>query len=83
MANEGKRNIKAESAAYEVLLLLDSAHYIMQDIREEYFEKYDPVHKEDADMLCWEFSRNRARAMAVSELLTDAMKVLAQADIVR
>lgn len=83
MANEEKRNIKAESAAYEVLLLLDSAHYIMQDVRDEYFEKYDPVHKDDADMLRWEFSRNRARALAISQLLTDAMKALAEADIVR
>lgn len=78
-----KRNVKAESAAYEVLPLLDSAYYIMQDIREEYFEKYNPVPNGYVDMLRWEFGRNRARALAVSELLTDAMKVLAQADIIR
>lgn len=83
MTDEEKPAISVADAANRAALLIDSSRYILQDVQEDYFEKYDSVNKKDADLLCWEFSRNRAKVLAISQLLYEAEKVLAQADIVR
>lgn len=44
----------------EVSIALEKAQYIMQEISEDYFEKYDPNDKEGKFAIVYEFRRMRA-----------------------
>lgn len=47
---------------------LDSMEYIIQDIREDFFDKFSPTTEEDVYRIIYEFSRYRAK-MNVVDLL--------------
>jgi hypothetical protein len=47
---------------------LDTIEYIMQDMQEEYFDKFD---KHNKDWIVWEFARNRARMNAIVTLFRE------------
>lgn len=44
---------------------LDSISYLMQEITEDFFIKFNPESNKDISSILWEFSRNRAKAMTV------------------
>lgn len=53
---------------------LDSVLYLMQDIIEDYFCKFNPDSDEDKFAILYEFSRYRAFTQAVYELLYSISK---------
>ena len=48
---------------------LDSMEYIIQDIREVFFDKISPTTEEDVYKIIYEFSRYRAKANVLIMLL--------------
>lgn len=48
---------------------LDSAMYLMQDLTEDFFVRYNPDKAKDLEAIRWEFSRYRAITQAIFELL--------------
>lgn len=53
---------------------LDSALYLMQNITEDFFCKFNPDSEKDKFAILWEFSRYRAFVQAVNGLLADIHK---------
>lgn len=53
----------------EVSMALEKAQYIMQEISEDYFEKYDPNDKEGKFAIVYEFRRRRAFSRILCDLL--------------
>lgn len=83
MTDTEKRLAQVSEAASLAARLLDSANYIMQDVQEDYFERYNPAQEDDAAAIRFEFSRNRAMIFAISRLLIDAEDALGEAGIAR
>lgn len=50
--------------------------YIMQDLLEDYFDKYDSENKQDEEGILWEFERTKARVDAINFLMLDAKKTI-------
>lgn len=48
---------------------IDSISYLVQDVVERYFERFNVDNKEDHFGITWEYNRNRAKMEAVQELL--------------
>lgn len=46
-----------------VAVNLDSILYLIQDITEDYFTRFNPDSSKDISSILWEFSRNRAKAI--------------------
>lgn len=53
----------------EVSMSLEKAVYILQEISEEYFEKFDPDDKEGKFAIVYEFKRRRAFTRVLTDLL--------------
>lgn len=54
---------------------LDSVLYLMQDIEEGYFGKFNPDSDEDKFSILWEFNKYRAFTNSVCKLLFSIEKV--------
>ncbi|MGN1457402.1 MAG: hypothetical protein ACI4XP_05550 [Acutalibacteraceae bacterium] len=52
--------------------------YIMQDILEEYFDRYAPANEQDRIAIMWEYNRTKARIAALNLPILDAQKELEQ-----
>ena len=54
---------------YRAADLAQQAHYILQDVLEEYFEKYDSDNPADVSRIVYSFRRNRFKSRTVFEIL--------------
>lgn len=66
----------------DIALCIDSISYILQDVDEEYFAKFDSRDKEDILSIAWEFNRNRAKINAIVHLLNEVQEVLEENEII-
>lgn len=56
---------------------IDSLAYIVQEMGEYFFEKFDPEKgKEDQQAILWEFHRNRAKFAIISNYLCQIQQEL-------
>lgn len=69
-----------ESALESVKDMLDRARYMMQEITEDYFERFDPHDREGQIAITYEFPRKRAFALAAEKLIFDVIAELPQPD---
>ncbi len=60
---------------------IDSINYLVQEITEEYFEKFNSGDKEEWLCIAWEYNRNRAKMAAVFELIFLCTKELERLNI--
>lgn len=52
-----------------VVRSIDAINYLLQDLTEDYFEKFDSSKKEDIYNIAWEYNRHRAKTNAIQELI--------------
>lgn len=64
----------------EVSMTLEKAQYIMQEISEEFFEKYDPNDNEGKFAIVYEFRRRRAFSRILCDLLHQIKSELPSSD---
>lgn len=76
-------NEKRKQAIYElddelfkVKRNIVNAGYIMQDISEDFFEKYDPEKQEDMYAICYEFNRYAAKVSILQDILINIETVI-------
>ena len=50
-------------------LAIDAMEYILQDIQEDYFDKFNVKNEKDNFSIIYEFNRNRAKIAVISLLL--------------
>lgn len=79
---------KATTIAYadalgRIAYIMDSMNYILQDVQEGYFEKYDPERADGHKGIVWEFPRNRAKTAALSLLMEQIQQALGEVGISR
>ncbi|MGN0537158.1 MAG: hypothetical protein ACI4M3_04185 [Acutalibacteraceae bacterium] len=48
---------------------MDSLSYLVSEITDGYFEKYNAENKHDQFWIIWDYNRNRAKMTAIEELL--------------
>ena len=56
---------------YGIVKMVDYLRYTVQELQEDFFEKYDSENKESVKYIAWEFNRNRARAEIIFHSLWD------------
>ena len=54
-----------------IAMMVDCLRYTVQELQEDFFEKYDSKNKEGIAYIAWEFNRNRARAEIINHFLWD------------
>lgn len=62
-------NVIDKDELIDIEVDLDSISYLMQEITEDFFIKFNPESNKDISGILWEFSRNRAKAMTVYDLI--------------
>ena len=55
-------------------LAIESMAAILQDIQEDYFDKFNVKNEKDNFSIIYEFNRNRAKINAISVLLNEVYK---------
>ena len=48
-----------------IAVMVDCLRYTVQELQDDFFERYDSKNKEQEKYIAWEFNRNRARAEIV------------------
>ena len=66
---QNNNNLISKDNLIDVAICFDCIRYLVQDIDEEYFAKFDSGNKDDVYKIAWEYNRNRARINAVNKLL--------------
>lgn len=79
MATENEMIEKSE--LIQLAMNIDSVLFILQDITEDYFYKYNSHCKDDNFSILWEFSRNRAKISAVNNLIDMCNEILKEKNI--
>lgn len=59
----------------DVALCFDCIRYLVQEIDEDYFARYDRSNPDDVMSIAWEYNRNRAKINAVSKLLCEMEQI--------
>ncbi|MEE0930393.1 MAG: hypothetical protein UIM53_05290 [Acutalibacteraceae bacterium] len=76
-----EKNMIDKDRLIDVALCVDSISYILQDVDEDFFAKFNSRDKEDILSIAWEFNRNRAKINAIVLLLNKVQKVLEKNEI--
>lgn len=66
-----------------VAYLIDSADYILQDVQEDYFERYDNGCSDDKLYIVHEYNRNRAKTATLRIIVDQIQQALNSAEISR
>lgn len=71
-----------ETALERVKDMMDRARYMMQEITDGYFDKFNPNDREDAIAMRYDFQCKRAFALAAESLMCNIMAELPQPEYV-
>lgn len=70
--------IRLKNTIGEIGIELDKAHYILQDIIEDYFDNIKPTQKEQAVFLAYEKPRAAAKSYILNDILCRIQTVLSE-----
>lgn len=70
--------IRLKNAIGEIEIELDKAHYILQDIIEDYFDNIQPTPKEQTAFLVYEKPRAAAKSYILNDILYRIQTVLSE-----
>lgn len=59
---------------------MEDISYLAQDIREEYFEKYDRDSQQDKEAIVWEYNRYASLYRILDNCIFEVAEILAQMD---
>ena len=68
-------NLIDKDELISVAVCFDSIRYLIQEIDEDYFARYDRSNPNDVISIAWEYNRNRAKINAVSKLLYEMEQI--------
>lgn len=57
---------------------LDAAEYIIQEMQDNFFGRYNKEKPEDINYILWEFNRNRAKMTILSTLIREISQAFKQ-----
>lgn len=72
--------IRLKDAIGEIREELEKAHYILQDVVEDYLDTVCPTEKEQAARFLYEWPRARAKGYILTDILCRVQTVLAEVD---
>ena len=75
------KNMIDKDKLTDIALCIDSISYILQDVDDKYFAKFDSRDKDDWLSIAWEFNHNRAKINAIVHLLDRVQEVLKENEI--
>lgn len=65
----------------DVAVCFDCISYLVQEIDEDYFARFDSSNADDVFKITWDYNRNRAKINAVARLLYEIEQVFKKNDI--
>ena len=68
--------IDYEDIVHQIAITVDKMQYVMQELSEGYFEKYNTKNSEWQVFIAYDFTRRRAFARILDDLITDIIRLL-------